>query len=192
MQKKRTFTVMAILIAVLVLGVGYATVSEITLDLNGTANIKANSDFSVIYDRNVAVVVSPNATVEDGNETHPVAAGAYTSDTAATMTVWLDSTYTEASAVYAVKNANPENGLSATLSADVTQISDASAAAYFGEIQADYYADSSCTTLLGTDKLNAGETAYLKVTVSLAKTPINDVTSATFSVTTTATPEEAD
>ena len=91
-----------------------------------------------------------------------------------------------------VKNANPSNGLAASLSADVTQISDATASAYFGDITADFYSDSSCTALLGNTKLNGGDTAYLKVTVSLAKTPINDITSATFSVTTTATPEEAD
>ena len=45
MQKRRTFTVMAILIAVLILGIGYAALTATTLNLNGTANVKANPDF---------------------------------------------------------------------------------------------------------------------------------------------------
>ena len=188
MKKRRTFTIMAILIAVLVLGVGYAAISNITLNLNGTANIKANADFSVVYDTTHTVGKSTNDTVlwaENNNQ--PVVAGAYTNTTTATMTVYLDSSHSSAYAIYKVDNNSSELG--ATLSASVTQIS-GNNAQYFDNITAAYYSDANCTTAL-SGALAHGQTAYLKVTVSLAKSPINDVSGATFSVTTTATPQEA-
>ena len=39
--------------------------------------------------------------------------------------------------------------------------------------------------------VTAGNSAYLKVVVELAKTPLDDIAGATFTVVTTATPEEA-
>ena len=45
MKKRKTFIAMALVIAVLVLGVGYAAISNITLNVNGTANVTANADF---------------------------------------------------------------------------------------------------------------------------------------------------
>ncbi len=50
MKKKNTFTAMVILIAVLLLGIGYAAISNITLIVNGNANIVADSDFDVEFD----------------------------------------------------------------------------------------------------------------------------------------------
>ena len=105
------------------------------------------------------------------------------------MTVWLDKDNTSASAVYTVKNTS--SALSARLSTSVTNVSGASAD-YFSDITAVYYADSACTDPLGTDLLPANQKAYLKVTVSMAKAPLADVTNATFSVATTAEPAEAD
>ena len=189
MKKRKTFLGMAIFIAILVLGVGYAAVSNITLNLTGTGNIKANADFSVVYDTSHTVGKSTNDTVEWAtSDNRAVVAGAYTSTTAATMTVYLDATHTSAYAIYKVDNDSAE--LSATLAANVTQISGTNAE-YFNNITAVYYTDANCTTELGNNKLAHGNSAYLKVTVSLAKTPVNDISGATFSVTTTATPQEA-
>ena len=189
MRKRKTFIVMIILLAILVLGVGYAAVSNITLNLNGTANIKANADFSVVYDTSHTVGKSTNDTVAWAeNNNQPVVAGAYTNTSTATMTVYLDSTHSSAYAIYKVDNNSSELG--ATLSTSITQISGASAQ-YFNDVTAAYYTDSNCTTALGNSTLAHGQSAYLKVTVSLKKSPVSDITGATFSVTTTATPQEA-
>ena len=189
MKKRKTFLGMAIFIAILVLGVGYAAVSNITLNLTGTGNIKANADFSVVYDTSHIVGKSTSDTVEwtSGNN-NPVVAGAYTNTTNATMTVYLDANHTSAYAIYKVDNNSSELG--ATLAASVTQISGTNAT-YFDDVTAVYYTDASCTTPLGNNVLAHGQSAYLKVTVSLKKSPVSDISGATYSVTTTATPQEA-
>ena len=194
MQKRRTFTVMAILIAVLILGVGYAAISSTSLNLNGTANVKANADFTVEYDTSHTVVVSntgTGSTFDDEGTTRTVVTGAYTSTSVATMTVWLDNTHREASAIYKIDNKSSELG--ASLAATVTNVdANGQNEAYFDPVVATYYSDAACTTALTSgDIVDAGDTVYLKVTVKLAKSPLDDITGATFTVVTTATPEEA-
>jgi len=189
-KKRKTFIAMVIVIAILLLGIGYAAVSNVTLNLTGTANIKANADFSVEYDTTHTVVVTPSSTTIEWaeNDNRAVSAGSYQDATTAIMTVYLDSSNTTATAVYKVDNKSTELG--ATLSAAVTQISGANAQ-YFSNITAVYYTDANCTTALGDNVVAHGGSAYLKVTVGLAKSPVSDITSASFSVTTTATPQEA-
>ena len=193
MQKRRTFTVMAILIAVLVLGIGYAAITATSLNLNGTVNVKANADFTVVYDTTHTVAVSntgTGSTFDDNGTTRTVVTGAYTSTTVATMTVWFDNTHREATAIYKIDNNSSE--LSASLAATITNIDEnGTNESYFNTVSAEYYSDATCTTALSSsDVVEAGESAYLKVTVSLAKTPLDDITGATFTVVTTATPEE--
>lgn len=189
MRKKKTFIGMIILIAILVLGVGYAAISNVTLNLTGSANIKANANFSVEYDTSHTVGTSTNDTVEWAtSDNRAVVAGAYTSASLATMTVYLDATHSSAYAIYKVDNKSPELG--ATLTPAITQIGSPNNA-YFNDVTAVYYTDSSCTTPLGDNTLAHGASAYLKVTVSMKKSPINDVQSASFSVQTTAAPVEA-
>ena len=194
MQKRRTFTVMAILIAVLILGVGYAAISSTNLTLNGTTNVKANADFTVVYDTTHTVVVSntgTGSTFDDNGTTRTVVAGAYTSTSVATMTVWLDNTHREASAVYKIDNNSSELG--ASLEATVTNIDEGETnEEFFDPVEVEYYSDANCTTPLSSgDIIEHGDSAYLKVTVRLAKTPLDDITGATFTVVTTATPEAA-
>ena len=190
MKKKRTFTVMAILIAVLVLGIGYATVSNVTLYLNGTANINSNFDFDVEYDTTHTVVLSSSDTTTDSSsQSHPVVAGAYTDTTHATMTVWLDKDHQEVYAIYKVDNNSDE--IDAVLTTSITSVSGANAV-YFTEPTGVYYTDAACTDALGSEVLPHGQTAYLKVTIGLASTPLNDITGATFAVTTTAAPQETE
>ena len=182
MQKRKTFTVMVILLAILVLGVGYATVSQVTLTLNGTANIKANADFTVVYDTSHTPTYSTLVTPTEAS-----VAGAYTSTSVATMTFTLDAKNPEVYAIYKIDNNSSE--LAASLAAAVTQVSGDNAA-YFDTITAAYYTDAACTTAL-SGNLAHGASAYLKVTVGLAKSPVTDKTGATFTVVTTATPQEA-
>ena len=91
MKKKRTFTVMAIIIAVLVLGIGYAAIADIPLNITGSANIVADSDFSVEFDTTHTVLVDPSSgTVTLNNASHPIVSGTYSVKDDATMTVYLD------------------------------------------------------------------------------------------------------
>jgi hypothetical protein len=185
---------MIILIAVLILGVGYAAVSSTNLTLNGTANVKANADFTVVYDTTHTVAVSntgTGSTFDDNGVTRTVVTGAYTSTSVATMTVWLDNTHRSASAVYKIDNNSSELG--ASLTATITNVDESGQnESYFEPVEAIYYSDANCTTALSDgDVVDAGDSVYLKVTVELARTPLDDITGATFTVVTTATPEEA-
>jgi len=196
MQKRRTFTVMAILIAVLILGVGYAAITTDPLNLNGTVNVKANADFTVVYDTNHQVAVSNTGTGSTfvdtdvtPNVTRTVVSGAYSSTTLATMTVWLDYTHREATAIYKIDNKSSE--LKASLTANITNIAEGEVEeGFFDPVEAAFYSDASCSTpLTSGDTIGPGQSAYLKVTVRLAKTPLDDITGATFNIVTTATPE---
>ena len=105
MKRRRTFTVMFILIAVLVLGVGYAAIANVTLSINGTANVVADADFSVVFDTTHTVgLTAASGQVNMGGTNYAPVAGSYTSTTAATMTVYLDKNHTEVSACYKIDN----------------------------------------------------------------------------------------
>ena len=187
MKKRRTFTIMAILIAVLVLGVGYAAISNVTLTVNGTANIKADADFSVEFDTTHTVGLSDSSSKVTINSTqYAVVAGSYTNTTTATMTVYLDKDNTSEWACFKIDNKSSQ--LAAALTPNVTQVASPNAS-YFGTITSALYSDSSCTTAL-SGNLAAGSSAYLKVTVPKGSTePSQDVTGATFTVTVLAEPQ---
>lgn len=187
MQKRKTFTVIAILLAVLVLGVGYALIADVELSLNGTANIMANSDFSVVYDTEFTPAVSSMGTVTDGTNTQTIVDGAVTNTSTATMTVWLDSTNKSAYAIYKIDNESTD--LAADLSASVTPMN-GTGASYFDEPAYEFCADSTCSTPL-SGNLEPEQSAYMKVTVGLARAPLSDITGETFSITITAAPREA-
>ena len=187
MQKRKTFTVMAILLAVLVLGVGYALIADVELDLTGTANIMANSDFSVVYDEEFLPAVSTVGTVTDGTNTQTIVDGEVTSDSTATMTVWLDSTNRSAYAIYKIDNESED--LAASITADVDPLTGTNSS-YFDEPVVDFCSDSACNTTF-SGNVEPGESVYMKVTVSLVRSPLTDITGQTFNITITASPEEA-
>ena len=186
MKKKRTFTVMAIIIAVLVLGIGYAAIADIPLNITGSANIVADSDFSVEFDTAHTVLVDPSSgTVTLNNASHPIVAGTYSDKDDATMTVYLDKDHTSGSACYKIDNKS--TSLNATITPTVTQISSPNNA-YFGTITTALYSDAACSTAL-TGSVAHGSSAYLKVTVPKgASEPAQDVTGASFSVSIAASP----
>ena len=188
MKKRRTFTVMIILIAVLVLGVGYAAISNVILNITGSANIVADADFSVVFDTGHTVTVTPSTNVSFGGSNHPVAAGAYTDTLNATMTVYLDKNNTSASACYKIDNNS--STLAASISPSVTTPIGSPNTAYFGTISTALYSDSGCSTAF-SGNVAAGQSVYLKVTVPKGNTePAQDVADATFGVTITATPQQ--
>ena len=187
MKKRRTFTVMIILIAVLVLGVGYAAISNVILNITGSANIVADADFSVVFDTAHTVTVTPSTNVSFGGSSHPVSAGAYTDTLNATMTVYLDKNNTTATACYKINNNS--TSLAASISPSVTPIGSPNTN-YFGTITTGLYSDSGCSTAF-SGNLAAGQSVYLKVTVPKGSTePAQDVADASFGVTITATPQQ--
>ena len=186
MKKRRTFIVMAILLAVLVLGVGYAAISNITLYLTGTANIVADADFNVIYDTSHTVgLAADSGNVTLGGNSYAPVAGAYTDTTHATMTVYLDKNHTSVSACYKINNTS--TSLAATITPTITQIASPNDA-YFGTITTGLYSDSNCSTTL-SGNVAASSSAYIKVTVPKGSAePATDVTGASFSISFEASP----
>ena len=174
MKKRKTFIAMALVIAVLVLGVGYAAISDISLNVNGTANVTANADFNVEFDTDHTVDVETGA------------AGAYTNTTTATMTVNLDSNTNTTSAIYKIDNTSSE--LSANLTAKVTN--DDEGLNKYVAITSKLYSDAGCTAEL-TGPIAKGTSAYLKVTASITNNPSKDVANKEFKVEITAEPADA-
>lgn len=188
MNQRKTYIVMIILIAVLILGVGYAAISNITLNLNGTANIVADSNFSVEYDTNHTVGLNPSSgtVTMNGNNYAPVA-GSYTNAITATMTAYLDSNHTSVSACFKIDNKS--DSLAASITPSITPIASPNDA-YFGTITTGLYSDSNCSTAF-TGNLAAGSSVYLKVTVPKGNAnPTADVTGASFNITITAEPQQ--
>ena len=185
MKRRKTFVGMTILLAILVLGVGYAAVSDIPLILNGTANVKANADFSVQYDTGHTVVVTPANTqiTWDDSDVRDVVDGKYVDTEIATMTVNLDSEHRTATAIYKIDNLSEE--LKATITSEITTDFDETKADYLTVTQGLYTTDA-CDELLENKEVAPGESAYLKVTVSLTKLPVEDINDAQFTITTTA------
>ena len=147
MKNRKKMITTALLVLVLLLGVGYATVSSVNLNINGSA--KAGSkELQVFYDgtnsgtsAKVTAISSPVKTRE------------------ATFTVesmTLDETVTM---TFEVKNY--ETDVNATLAApSVTQ-----------NTNGDYF---QVTTSCDKTTLNAGDTATITVNVKLIKTPVTD------------------
>lgn len=151
MKKKRTFIGIAIFVAVLMLGIGYAAISAIPLSIAGTANAApSDANFKVKFDETVTPTISKS------NENIEVLAS-ITDETHASITVNnLSTNGDNAQATYTIKNESPE--LSAELALGTITNSNTD---YF-EVTADF-AD---TTVTATTK-----TTTITVTVKLIKTP---------------------
>jgi len=168
-MRKRLKIVLAILAAVCVLGVGYATVSNRLLTINGTASATTS-------DNNFVVKIQTNPAVNPGYDGQ-VQTSVAPDQQSATLTVsQFTTTGDSATVVYTIQNASLE--LSANVDVDIEN----SNTEYFN-ITATPSIDSS------TALLKDG-TMTVTVVVSLKKTPTADV-SATFTITVDATPVPA-
>ena len=149
MKNKKTIIALTILLAVLALGIGYATITNITLNITGSAAATASGDnFKVKFDS----TVTPTGTN---------ATGTITGDRTAEITVsGLTTRGNAATATYTVKNESTDLG--ATLSANVT-----------GNTNPTFF-DVDCS--FGTTTLTPGGSTTVTVTVTLLKTPATDQT----------------
>ena len=145
MKNRKKMITTALIVLVLLLGVGYATVSSVSLNINGTANAESK-ELQVFYDG-----------VNSGTSAKVTAISSPDKERTATFTVenmTLDETVTM---TFEVKNY--ETDVNATLAApSVTQ-----------NTNRDYF---QVTTSCDKTTLNAGDTATITVNVKLIKTPV--------------------
>lgn len=148
MHKKKTFVGVFLMLAILVLGVGYAAISNITLNITGSAT--ASPD-----DKNFSVKFNDTAiTVSDANKV----TAKKTDDLNATLEVTgLTAKGDTATATYTIENASAD--LSASLASPVITNSNTE---YF----------KVTTDLADATVITHGKTTTVTVTVELIKTPI--------------------
>jgi len=171
-QNKKTLQiVLIVLVAVLTLGIGYASISAINLIINGNATANPNdTNFKVKFLKETGV--TPKITSEYGG-TGDIDV---TSDTTATFNITgLDAAGESAIANFKVKN--DSNGIGAEISLSVTN----SNSEYF-----------KVTETIQDNKLQAGEETTATVKVEMIKTPINNAVTTSITATLIATPLEND
>lgn len=164
MKKRNTTLVSIILIAIFLLGVGYATVTSVKLYINGNASAsRTESDFSVVFVKNVPKV--------NGGVTSAIVKG----NTTAELTAFLTEKNVngENYATFRIKNISSE--LSAKIEVKFTDLDD---------IEKEYfnlYNEIKKTTLA------PDEETEIKIYVDLKKIPNTRIDS-TFNVNINATP----
>lgn len=154
MRKKKSFAALALVVAVLILGVGYA-ISSLDLKVNGDVTITPDdSNFSVLF---------TDATVDGTGNTASVGDG----KTATLSVKSLKTVGDKVVATYTITNKS-KAGIDAALAGlTVTPTED--------DAKAFYSAKAEFNT---TDNLTPEGTATLTVTVELIKAPTTEVTGA--------------
>ena len=185
---------LAIIVAVLILGVGYAAITAIPLIINGSATAKATAtdeDFIVHFndfDQNgTYIVYSEDAGSDSFTQTFDtvkhITAGSNTTDKSASITVANDRLSADVAVsnmtnvgdtvVLTIPVINESNGINADLSIDIENNN------------SEYF---NVTSETATNTLNAGGTTTISVTVEVIKVPENNDVEGTFTVTLTADP----
>ena len=155
MNKTSKIIVTSVIIAILLLGVGYAAIQNITLTIAGTAAADPNQ-------ANFKVMFSGTPTVSDEN----YVAAAITDDINATMSVTgLTKKGDVVSATYTVQNASED------LSADLKISTTNNNTEFF-----------TLSSEIAKTSLIAGEATTVTVTVEVTKTPIKESVNATIGV----------
>ena len=161
MSKTNKIVIMALLAATLLLGIGYAAIQNIALNISGTAAADpSQSNFKVMF----------TGTPEVSDSTY-VTAG-ITNDTNATINVsGLTKKGETVSTTYTIQNASTD------LSSDLSFATTNSNTEYF-----------TISSELAKTSLTAGEATTVTVIIELIKTPLSESVSSTIGVQLTATP----
>lgn len=168
---KKRYGVIAILIAIVVLGVGYAVISNVTLNVNGSqATVDADpSNFEVKYDEESTFTYS-------GNPTGSTVTLTRTDDTNATFTIeGLTKQGDTVTITYPIINA------SETLKASL-------AAPTITNDNTEYFSVTTTSPTAGTELAANGGTANLVLVVEVIKTPIADSETANITASVVASP----
>lgn len=162
---KKTSLIIAtfLIIAILLVGLGYAAINGLSLDITGTLSATTNQD-------NFSVGFLSDPAVSNNDNVSAVITGGQT----ATLTVeGLNAKGDTAYAIYTIKNKS--NDLAALLSAELDFSNDE----YF---DVDYEFVDSKTTVISQD------TTDVKIIVKLIKTPVSSNVSSTVTLNITAAP----
>ena len=147
MKNRKKMITTALIVLVLLLGVGYATVSSVSLNINGTANAESK-ELQVFYDG-----------TNSGTSDKVTAISSPVNTREATFTVENMTLNETVTMTFEVKNY--ETDVNATLAApSVTK-----------NTNEEYF---QVTTSCDKTTLNAGETATITVNVTLTKTPVSE------------------
>ena len=169
MKSKKTILGIVLLIAILLLGIGYAAITDVTLNINGTADATANTDNFIV--KFTSATKGTNCTLAEVSSSDP-------NGRTATMNVsGLQTAGDTATATFVVTNESLD--LKAAL-AVTTQT--------MGGTNPDYF-DVKATIADNTTSVDPSGTRTVTVTVTLKETIIADKT-ATINVQLSATPEE--
>ena len=167
-QNKKTLQiVLIVLVAVLTLGIGYASISAINLIIDGNATANPN-------DNNFKVKFLNEDGVTPMIEGSPTNTVQIDSDTTASFNVsTLNGAGQSVTATYRVKNESP--GIGASIGLQLTNSNP------------DYF---QVTQKILDNKLQAGEETTVTVKVEMLKTPVTDAVSTNITATLIATPVE--
>lgn len=170
MRSRKSFLGLGILVLMLVLGVGYAVVNNVTLTISGTATAK-EADLNVHFTDEVVVT---------NNATNATASGSHTDGIDATITVADMTLEEEVTLVYTI--VNEEADVNASLATPDVTVENTN-----GDDLSSYF---NVTATLGKNTLNAnGDTTTVTVVVKLAQTPtIADYSTADINITIDASP----
>ena len=147
MKNRKKMITTALIVLVLLLGVGYATVSSVSLNINGTSKAETK-ELQVFYDG-----------VNSGTSDKVTAISSPDKERTATFTVDNMTLNETVTMTFEVKNY--ETDVNATLAApSVTQ-----------NTNEEYF---QVTTSCDKTTLNAGDTATITVNVKLIKTPVSE------------------
>ena len=167
-QNKKALQIgLFVLVAIVVLGVGYAAISAVNLIINGNATASVNqNNFKVHFTQAQAISGSTGVSGTSSIDTQD--------DTKATFDVTgLTKIGDYAEAVYTVRN--DSNGIGA----EITLNLESSNTEYF-----------KVTETILDNKLQAGEETTAKVRVEMIKTPVAETVSTSITATLTASPLE--
>lgn len=165
MKNTKLVVGMLVAIAILAIGIGFAAISNVQLNITGNAAATATSEGG-----NFTVKFTGTPTVSDAEKV----TAAVANDTTASIDVHgLTSKGDKETATYTIQNAS--NDLSAALTATFTNSNN------------EYF---KVTPNLAASSIDAGATTTLTVTVELLKTPIEDNTTSAITVTVDAEPTQ--
>lgn len=145
MKQKRTFITLLLIIALLCLGIAYAAIGNITLNISGSVSA-TTSDSNFVVKFTGEPTTTGNGTIE----------AKITSDQSATINIsGLTTKDQTATVTYTIKNASPEN-LTANLIKNVSHTNKD-----WFEVTADF----------GKTTIDKEEATIMTVTIKLLKTP---------------------
>lgn len=188
MKRKEGKLLLGVLISIVALGIGYATITGVNLLINGTSSIKASGgDFNVRFVKNIAsetaienpvenAILMSGKLADDTDMSLENLSAEISNDTTATFTINEMNTVGD-NATFTYTIVNESEGIDAMLSFDVATSNDSS----------EYF---DITKTVDKAIIGENETTTVTVRVELIASPkINDI-EGEFSVTLTATPVE--